>query len=579
MEKSGVSLPDIELLELFNAVQTGLLLCGQDCRFVFANDVAQDFFRRSGLEMNGQPCHKALFSGDGPCEGCPTSSGEDQTGKRQALTIKGQSGDIFLKVFCQRWQGQYLLTIHEVTQEITLLRRSDLDRKELLAKNILLEHRRRQNQEEQEFLAQLMDNLPDALIAVDENFQVQRQNKAVQDMFPGHDGLHCYSVFGKSAPCPDCPAQQGFNEANGQKKSHETGDRSYTEIFSVTPNGTGGLILFRDITRQIDLIGQIRLRREEISNKNKVLSLLVDFGIYLQKGTGISEVAGYFLDAILPDLHAGAAGLIINDIRAGNIWVSHQSGMTEAEWKTVTKACMSRDMQQFKADGLLADTVLPWPKSSQIPLVGAQGQRVGLVLLEGSLGPEDMGILRLVTEPLGAYFQNQLLMRQLEEKANKDALTGLYNRGYLAQAVEEELGKFHGYGIHYALVLGDVNQLKKINDQYGHENGDRLIVTVAEALRSTLRGSDIAARTGGDEFIVLLTNSTDEDAGLFIERLQERVFSGLSITLPDGTEFPITVSLGKAGTDKHPPDSLTKEADRQMYAAKDRFYATVQRYR
>ena len=281
----------------------------------------------------------------------------------------------------------------------------------------------------------------------------------------------------------------------------------------------------------------------------------------------------------MPDLHAGAAGLIINDIRAGNIWVSHQSGMTEAEWKTVTKACMSRDMQQFKADGLLADTVLPWPKSSQIPLVGAQGQRVGLVLLEGSLGPEDMGILRLVTEPLGAYFQNQLLMRQLEEKANKDALTGLYNRGYLAQAVEEEQGKFHGYGIHYALVLGDVNQLKKINDQYGHENGDRLIVTVAEALRSTLRGSDIAARTGGDEFIVLLTNSTDEDAGLFIERLQERVFSGLSITLPDGTEFPITVSLGKAGTDKHPPDSLTKEADRQMYAAKDRFYATVQRYR
>lgn len=579
MEKSGVSLSDIELPELFNAVQTGLLLCGQDCRFVFANDVAQDFFNRAGLEMNGQPCHKALFTGDGPCEGCPPGSGDDQAIKRQALTIKGAGGDIYLKVFCQRWQGQYLLTIHEVTQEITLLRRSDLDRKELLAKNILLERRRRQNQEEHEFLAQLMDNLPDALLAVDENFQVQRKNKAVLEMFPGHDGLHCYSVFGKSAPCPDCPAQRGFSEANGQKKSHEAGDRSYTEIFSVTPNGKGGLILFRDITRQIDLIGQIRLRREEIANKNKVLSLLVDFGIYLQKGTGISEVAGYFLDAILPDLHAGAAGLIINDIRAGNIWISHQSGMTEAEWKTVTKACMSREMQRFKSDGLLADSVLPWPKSSQIPLVGAQGQRVGLVLLEGSLGQEDMGILRLVTEPLGAYFQNQLLMRQLEEKANKDALTGLYNRGYLAQAVEEELGKFRGYGIHYALVLGDVNQLKKINDQYGHENGDRLIVTVAEALRSTLRGSDIAARTGGDEFIVLLTNSTDEDAGLFIERLQEQVFSGLSITLPDGTEFPVTVSLGKAGTDKYPPDSLTKEADRQMYAAKERFYATVQRYR
>jgi diguanylate cyclase (GGDEF)-like protein len=240
---------------------------------------------------------------------------------------------------------------------------------------------------------------------------------------------------------------------------------------------------------------------------------------------------------------------------------------------------MSRDQQRLNLEGLLADTVLPWKKSTQIPLVGAQGQRVGLVLLEGSLDQDERDILRLVTEPLGAYFQNQLLLRQLEEKANKDALTGLFNRGYLTQALEEEQEKFHTYGIHHALVLGDINQLKKLNDQYGHETGDRLIVTVAEALRNTLRGTDIAARTGGDEFIVLLTNSTDEDAGHFIERLQSQVFAGLAVPLPDGAEFPVTVSLGKAGTDKYPPESLTKEADRQMYAAKELFYATAARYR
>ncbi len=578
MGESGVFLPDVEIQELLNAVQAGLLLCDQDCRFVFANGAALDFFSRAGLEMDGQPCHKALFGNDTWCEGCP-ASGEDSVGKRQALTIKGYDGDIYLKVFCHRWQEQYLLTIHEITQEITLLRRSDLDRKELQAKNILLERRRRLNQEEQEFLTQLMDNLPEALLAVDDNFLVQRQNMAVLDLFPSQSGTYCYNLFGNNAPCPDCPAQRSFNEANGQKKSHETGGRVYTEIFSVTPNGKGGLLLFRDITRQVDLIGQIRSQREEISSKNKVLSILVDFGIYLQKGTGIKEVAGYFLDAILPDLHAGAAGIIINDIRAGNIWLSHQSGMTIAEWTTVTKACMSRDHQQFKADGLLADTVLPWQKSTQISLVGAQGQRVGLVLLEGSLEPEDLEILRLVTEPLGAYFQNQLLLRQLEEKANKDALTGLFNRGYLTQALEEEQEKFYGYGIHHALVLGDINQLKKLNDKYGHESGDRLIVTVAEALLNTLRGTDIAARTGGDEFIVLLTNSTDEDAGHFIERLQKQVFFGLNIPVSDGTEFPVTVSLGKAGTDRHPPEALAKEADRQMYAAKEQFYATAPRYR
>ncbi|MHB1184370.1 MAG: GGDEF domain-containing protein [Desulfobulbia bacterium] len=578
MEKTDFFSPDTEIQELLHAVQTGVLLCSGACSVTFANSVAQDFFSRAGLDAIGQPCHKALFGSEARCEGCPVERA-DLEGKRQAVTLKAHEGDIYLKIFCQLWQGQCLLTLHDVSQEISLLRRSDLDRKELQAKNILLERRRRLNQEEQQFLTQIMDNLPEALLAVDENFLVQRKNKAVLDLFPRQMGGHCYALFGNSAPCLDCPAQRGFSEANGQKKSHETGGRVYTEIFSVAPNGKGGLLLFRDITRQVELIGQIRGQREEIASKNKVLSLLVDFGIYMQKEAGIKEVAGYFLDAILPDLHAGAAGLIINDIRAGNIWLSHQSGMTTEEWKTVTKACMSRDQQRFKSDGLLADTVLPWPNSTQIPLMGAQGQRVGLVLLEGSINQEALGILRLVTEPLGAYFQNQLLLRQLEEKANKDALTGLFNRGYLTQSLEEEQEKFHGYGIHHALVLGDVNQLKKINDQYGHETGDRLIVTVAEALRSTLRNTDIAARTGGDEFIVLLTNSTDEDAGYFIERLQTRVFSSLTLPLPDGSEFPVTVSLGKAGTDKHPPEALTKEADRQMYAAKERFYATASRYR
>ncbi|MDG4476882.1 GGDEF domain-containing protein [Thiovibrio frasassiensis] len=544
----------------------------------FANSVALDLFRRAGLEALGQPCHRILFGSEARCDGCPAER-TDLDGKRQAITLKTKEGDIYLKVSCQVWQGQCLLSLHDVSQEIALLRRSDLDRKELQAKNILLERRRRLNQEEHQFLTQIMDNLPEALLAVDENFLVQRQNRAVLDLFPRQIGSHCYALFGNSAPCPDCPAQRGFSEANGQKKSHETGGRVYTEIFSVSPNGKGGLLLFRDITRQVELIGQIRGQREEIASKNKVLSLLVDFGIYMQKETGIKEVAGYFLDAILPDLHGGAAGLIINDIRAGNIWLSHQSGMTTEEWKTVTKACMSRDLQRFKPGGLLADSVLPWRTSTQIPLMGAQGQRVGLVLLEGSINQEALGILRLVTEPLGAYFQNQLLLRQLEEKANKDALTGLFNRGYLTQSLEEEQEKFRGYGIHHALVLGDINQLKKLNDHYGHETGDRLIVAVAEALRSTLRNTDIAARTGGDEFIVLLTNSTDEDAAYFIERLQTQVFPSLILLLPDGSEFPVTVSLGKAGTDKHPPEVLTKEADRQMYAAKEQFYATASRYR
>jgi len=76
-----------------------------------------------------------------------------------------------------------------------------------------------------------------------------------------------------------------------------------------------------------------------------------------------------------------------------------------------------------------------------------------------------------------------------------------------------------------------------------------------------------------------LPGSTDLDADSFVQRLQTQVFADLAIPLPAGGTFPLTVSMGRAATDKFPPDALIKEADRMMYAAKQEFYRTVERYR
>jgi len=576
--KQGQFLPDSRLSELLDAVQTGVLLCDANCRVVFANQLVDDLFSRAQLAFAGQPCHTLLLGSENRCQGCPQSEGE-QTGKRHSLTLQGREGEIYLKVFCRYLHGQHLLTIHDVTQEISLLRRTDLDRKELQAKNILLERRRRLNMEEQEFLGQLMNNLPDGLVTVDENFLVQRKNSAVGELFAGQPDTHCHAMFGFANPCPDCPARQGFALADGQKKRHDVAGRSFTEIFSVAPNGRGGLLIFRDITRQVLLIEQIRANQEEIDRKNRILALLVDFGTYLQKGGDVSEVVAHFLDKILTTLHSGAVALIVNDVRAGNLWLTRQRGLEAEAFRRLSKAALSRGLQTEKSAEFIPACHLPWPKGQQIPLVGTKGQRVGLVVLEGEPGAEELGFLRLVIEPLGAYFQNQLLHRQLEERANKDSLTGLFNRGYLAMAMEEEKEKFEKYGIHYAVVLADINGLKKLNDQHGHEYGDQLIVAAANALRNTLRNTDIAARTGGDEFVILLTNSTDDEAGHFVARLQQQVFAGLSIPLKEGGSFPVTVSLGRAGTDRIAPDELVKEADRLMYEAKELFYRNAERYR
>ncbi|MCK5543936.1 MAG: GGDEF domain-containing protein, partial [Desulfobulbaceae bacterium] len=176
-------------------------------------------------------------------------------------------------------------------------------------------------------------------------------------------------------------------------------------------------------------------------------------------------------------------------------------------------------------------------------------------------------------EPFGAYVHNKLLMRKLEEKANTDPMTGLYNRGYLDQAIKEETEKLKKFNIQYSIVMADVNRLKKANDDYGHEAGDNLILTVADLLEKEVRPMDVVARTGGDEFLILLADCNNEGANNFINRLTKKTFHEVSIEVGKNERFPVTVSFGAAGTDKYKPEELIKEADRTMYENKEAFYA------
>ena len=107
----------------------------------------------------------------------------------------------------------------------------------------------------------------------------------------------------------------------------------------------------------------------------------------------------------------------------------------------------------------------------------------GLLLLQGAFKTEEeKEIIDLFTEPLGTYIDNRLLSRKLEEKANTDPLTRLYNRAYLDQAIIEETEKRQKLNMDFSVVVADINRLKKANDLYGHEAGDRLILTVSELL-------------------------------------------------------------------------------------------------
>jgi diguanylate cyclase (GGDEF)-like protein len=154
---------------------------------------------------------------------------------------------------------------------------------------------------------------------------------------------------------------------------------------------------------------------------------------------------------------------------------------------------------------------------------------------------------------------------ELEWLAHTDALTGLFNLRYLRQQVDHLLGLHQRYGHPFALLLLDVDGLKRVNDSFGHAAGDELLVGVADAIRAATRSVDVAARIGGDEFCVLAPQQTASRATV----LGERLATGIEeIEAADGSH--VGVSIGVVACPEHAtePERLLELADVAMYAAK-----------
>lgn len=157
----------------------------------------------------------------------------------------------------------------------------------------------------------------------------------------------------------------------------------------------------------------------------------------------------------------------------------------------------------------------------------------------------------------------------IEHMAYHDPLTGLPNRRLLADRLSQSIAAVSRYGHSLAIISLDLDDLKVVNDRYGHDAGDVLLVTVAERLRLCVRESDTVARMGGDEFLLLLTEATRDDA----LAVRGRVDVALSREVPYGSHrLRATASTGFAvfGEDGTDARSLQRAADHRMYLAKRR---------
>jgi len=152
--------------------------------------------------------------------------------------------------------------------------------------------------------------------------------------------------------------------------------------------------------------------------------------------------------------------------------------------------------------------------------------------------------------------------------SDTDELTGLKNRRAFNSALSMEVKKAIRYERPFAIIMLDADYLKQVNDQYGHEVGDKLIVSLSQVMKDSLRETDILARYGGDEFVIMLPDTIDAKAYDVAERIRVAV-ENTSINA-DGTRVSSTLSIGLAcyPVDSENIEEITHKADKALYASK-----------
>jgi diguanylate cyclase (GGDEF)-like protein len=166
----------------------------------------------------------------------------------------------------------------------------------------------------------------------------------------------------------------------------------------------------------------------------------------------------------------------------------------------------------------------------------------------------------------GPAIENAKRFREARQLADLDALTGLHNRRYFHETLAREVARAHRYDRRLALIVFDLDDFKAINDRIGHLAGDAVIAESAERVRDVVRSADIACRVGGDEFAVILPESTLADADQLYRRLQAAL-SARPIGQAGRLSFSAGVAELKAEDD---PEAFFERADEALYSAKER---------
>jgi diguanylate cyclase (GGDEF)-like protein len=188
---------------------------------------------------------------------------------------------------------------------------------------------------------------------------------------------------------------------------------------------------------------------------------------------------------------------------------------------------------------------------------------------ENSFSDEDLKLLVSISHTIAMIFEQAFLYRKIDEVTVTDDLTGLYNIRFLNRSIEMEIEMSQRYGSLFSLIFLDIDNLKKVNERFGHLAGSRVLIETARLLQDNLRKVDVTIRYGGDEFVIILPQTSIEGGFLVAERLR-KIIEKYKFLKNENTPINMTASFGVASFpgNADSKEALLKLADKAMFRGK-----------
>ena len=186
----------------------------------------------------------------------------------------------------------------------------------------------------------------------------------------------------------------------------------------------------------------------------------------------------------------------------------------------------------------------------------------------GGFSPDERMILQVLARHMSVSLANARMVKRLEELATTDGLTGLYNKRAVTEMARQKLRSAQRFQKPLSVLICDLDHFKKVNDTYGHDIGDRVIVGFGEALRRAKRETDTVGRFGGEEFVVVCEQTDPDGAELLARRVRQELAATTFVTKDGPLQVTCSVGVATCPQSGRDWDELFKSADEALYASK-----------